>query len=540
MFTLVSRITGLAREIAIAWWLGNSWISSRLDYAFMIPNLFRRLFGEGALSAAFIPVFQQNLTTQGRERAEKLFGNVATLLTIILTTLTVILLLVIAGLWLFTEHTDKRTLTLALTALMVPYMIFVCLVALLSAMMNCLDRFGLPAFVPIILNIFQIAAIVFGRNVMSYWTDRQEIQVYAVGVGVLLSGVVQLAMMVRAMRRMGMHWRWDASLNDPDLRAILGMILPVIFGIGMLQFGAYFDGQVILMLSGEPGQTFTVAGHTIAYPLDDGDNSAVVRAQRLYQFPLGVLAISLATAAFPLFSRYAAEGNMLELGRSVTRGMCISIAEGLPCGIGMLVLAEPIVSVVLQRGDFSADDTIRTSHVLRMYCIGLWAYCAQQIILRAFYSLKDMTTPLKVMVAALGLNILMNVTLLWVPALNVGAFGLSTSVVWSATIVALCVIFAKRYGRIDSRQVMTTFMKSLVASLVMAAAAWSADRWLALPNKYAHLAMCLSVSVAVYVAAAYALKIGEVAEMLGMLRRKVGKKKAAAESASGSSNGGEV
>lgn len=504
----------------IAGWLGNSWINDRLSYAFQIPHLFRRLFGEGALSAAFIPILSENLTRHGTNRAARLFGNVATLLAVILTGTTLILLGALLAIWLVGKQDAYRQLTLALTAIMLPYMIFVCLVALFSSMLNCFDRFALPAFVPIILNAFQIAAVFVGRFEVGRWTDRTDVQVYAIAVGVLLAGVCQLGLMIRSVNRLGIGWRLDFSIRDPDLRRMMIMVVPVAMGLGVLQFGAWLDSQIILLLSAPSGESFGLFGRRLAYPLSEGSLAAVMYARRLYNFPLGVLAISLATAAFPMFSRYASTGDHKALSRSVSHALRIAIFEGVPCGVGMIVLAELVVQAVFERGRFSPEDTTQTAHILRMYCLGLWAYCAQHMILRAFYSLKDMVTPLRVMMVTLVLNIALNVTLVWIPSIGAGAFGLSTAIMCAVNVVVLSTIFARRFGGLDVRALLRSGAKTLLASGAMAAAVYAAKRQCGDLNKYAQLLTCLAIGIAVFGAGCYALRVRELREVLGLSKPK--------------------
>ncbi len=512
--TLISRITGLTRDVLIASWLGNSWIQDRLSYAFAIPHLFRRLFGEGALSSAFIPVLSEKLTKEGKEAAGKLFGNVATLLAIVLASLTAILLMIILGLSFIETDTIQTKLTLGLTAVMLPYMIFVCLVALFSGLLNCLDRFGLPAFMPIILNLFQISAVIFANYGLSRFGVPKYQQVYALGIAVLLAGVVQLAVMIWSVRKAGLKWGFDLSTDSPELKRIYQMILPVMLGLGILQIGAWFDNQVILSLTAGSSATFTIFGKTISYPLAEGALSSVTFARRLYNLPLGVLGIALATAAFPRFGIYAAEGNYEKLSESVSQALRQAIFQGLPSGVGLIVLANLIVRVVFQRGAFTAHNTSETAFVLKFYAIGLWAYCAHHIILRAFYSLNDMITPLRIMMFTMILNVAMNVTLLWLPALRQAVFGLSTAIMVTINVIILSMILSKRIGNLNSRAVIICAIKTFIAAMIMAGVVYITQSSLTQMNKYAELAICLAVGIIAFFSSAFLLKMPEVKELI--------------------------
>jgi len=517
LVTLVSRFFGLAREIAIAAYLGNSYINDRLAYAFAIPNLFRRLFGEGALSAGFIPVLNQWLHREGKSGAQQVFSAVASLLAVILAAMTVLLLGLIGLLYLFGQDSAQRHLTLGLTAVMLPYMIFVCLVALFAAMLNCLQRFALAAFVPIILSVFQIAAVIVAQTWISHFTDRVEQQVYVIAVAVLLAGVVQLLLVYIGLRRLGVRWQWCWRVRWQPVGRIATMMGPMMLGLGAFQFGAWLDSQVILMLSSPEGQQFSLFGWQIDYPLIEGSLSALDRARRLYTMPLGVLGIALATAAFPAFSRYAAANDHRALGGAVCDAMRVAVFEGLASGTAMILLAPLIVAVVFQRGNFSADNTVQTAYVLRFYCIGLWAYCLQPIILRGFYSMQDVITPLKVTAATLLLNLVLNLTLLWVPALKVAAFGLSTSITATLNVIILGWILSRRLGGISFVKLADSIWRTAVACVVMCAACYLTVRWFGqgLDNKYLLLGATMIVGTLTLLITSRLIGCKEPAEIIG-------------------------
>ena len=515
--TLLSRFFGLAREIVIAAWLGNSWINDRLTYAFAMPHLFRRLFGEGALSAGFIPVLQQWLHRQGKPAAQLVFSAVASLLVVILVVLTVLLMGMIGLVYLLGPQTVQLHLTLGLTAVMLPYMILVCLVALFAAMLNCLERFALAALVPVVLSIFQIAAVIAAQHWVSLFTDRIELQVYAVAVAVLLAGVVQLLLMVVGLGRLSVRWRWCWRIRWEPVTQIAVMTGPMMLGLGAFQFGAWLDNQIVIMLSGPAGQSFSLLGWQIAYPLIDGSLTALGYARRLYHLPLGVLAVALGTAAFPLFSRYAAADDKPSLAKAVGNTVRVAIFEGLASGSAMILLAPLIVKVVFQRSNFSAEHTAQTAHVLRFYCIGLWAYCALPIILRGFYSLRDMITPLKVTSATLVLNLILNLTLLWVPALRAGAFGLSTSITATLNAIILGWILSRRLGGIWGRggQLLSWLSRMTGTCAIMCAACYLVLYILeGSLNKYLLLAAVIIVGIVALLAGAKLLGCKEPAEVL--------------------------
>jgi len=518
LVTLGSRVTGLARDMLISAWLGNNWIQDRLNYAFLVPNIFRQLLGEGALSAAFIPVLSEKLTKESRESVGRLVGNVATVLAVLLIGLTCLLLLIIGGAWFFSARSAYSNLSAGLTAVMVPYMIFVCLVALFSGLLNCLDHFGIPAFMPVIINMSQVFGVIFAKYVLARHGVASEHQVYVIGVSVLLAGVVQIIWITRTVKKAGIRWGLHFSLADPDLRRIVVTMGPMIFGLGILQFSTWMDNQVMLSLTATTKQYFSVFGYQIKYPLEEGALSAVNLARRLYNFPVGVLGIALATAAFPAFSRLAASKDHTALADLVSKSLRLAIFEGLPTGIGLMVLSHLIVRVLIQRGHFTDQDTVQTAYVLRYYAIGIWAYCGHHVVVRAFYSLKDTVTPLRVLSKTITLTIIMNIVCLWIPSIREGIFGLSTSIMSSLNVIILGGILSRKIGSLHFREIMATTVKTLMASGLMALGVYLTEAYLPVHNKYLMLLACLLVAAVVFFPCCWALKIQEAREFLSRSR----------------------
>ncbi len=517
VITLISRITGLIRDVLIAWWLGNSWIQDRLAYAFAIPHLFRRLFGEGALSAAFIPVFTGKLSKENKEAAWKLLNNIATVLAFILISITGVLFAIIVIFWWISDKTIQTNLTLSLTGMMVPYMIFVCLVALFSAVLNCFGRFGLPAFMPIILNIFQIVGVIIANLFLSRFGVPKYKQVYIIGFAVLLAGLTQIVVIILSCKRLGFTLKPDFSIKNPELRHITKLMLPMIAGLGVMQFAGWLDNQIILSLTATTDPVFRIFGYSVSYPLREGALSAVTFARRLYNLPLGVLGIAIATAAFPAFSRHSAEGNYQLLREDITKAFNLAIFQGLPAGIGLIILAEPIVRVIFEHGAFTEYHTQETALVLRFYAIGMWAYFAQHIILRGFYSLNDTITPLKVMCFTLIINIAMNLTLLWIPSLRQGVFGLSTAVMIMVNVVILGKMLADKIGGINLKPIFICFTKTIFACLIMSVfVLWS--KKLPIDNRYVGLAIYLLVGIVTFGASSYILRIKEFGQITKIIK----------------------
>lgn len=469
--TLLSRITGLARDIVMNRYYGQGWVQDAFNYGFQVPNLFRRLFGEGALAAVFIPVFTDVLESKGRDRAWVLLGRVTGIMTLVLIALLLILEGVALVAYWMSDGREMTNLQIGLTAVMLPFMVGVCIVALFSSILNCLHHFTVPALLPIVLNMLNmigvtnIGPLFFGPHI--------ERQVYGVAICVLFSSVLQLLMIIPTLRRFGVQFKLSLNWHDEDMRTILKMFVPIMLGQGVLLFNVFFDAQICTMFTRGPGdpETFTFLGFTLRYPLTEGAFSAVTNAQRLYQFPLGVLAISLATAAFPMFSRFASKADMPGLRGAVTQALRLAIFLGLPSGLIMVILREPIITLLFEHGRFSHEATVRAADVLMWYGFGMAAYCCQHILLRGFYSLKDTLTPMWISCYLVIINAVMNVVLLW--WVGESAFGMSTTLTSFLHVLISSQFLRRRMkGRMGARAIVTAAAKVAAATAAACAVAY--------------------------------------------------------------------
>ncbi|MBN2563247.1 MAG: murein biosynthesis integral membrane protein MurJ [Phycisphaerae bacterium] len=477
--TFASRITGLARDVVLNHVYGQGWVQDAYNYGFLIPNLFRRLFGEGALSAVFVPTFTDVLDKRGQPVAWLLLGRVAGFMALGLAILTILLELGVLAVWHFAPGGQMRSLQIGLTAVMMPFMVGVCMLALFSSILNCVQHFTVPALLPCVLNIMIIIGVLAVGPAVG---DALEEQIYGVAVCVLVASVIQLAIIMPVLRAHGVRFRLSSSWTDPELRHMGRTFLPVLLGQGVLLFNVFFDAQICTFLTQGPEDpaTGSFLAWQFKYPLEEGALSAVNNAQRLYQFPLGVLAISLATAAFPLFSLYASRGEMGSLRSSVAQSLRLAVFVGLPSGVIMILLAEPIVSLLFQHGRFGPEQTLRAARVLQWYGLGMTAFCCQHILLRAFYSLKDTLTPMWISCYLVSLSIAMNLTLVWHAGIREMVFGISTTIA-SCLHVCISVWLLRRRmeGRIGARAIAASVGRTVVASAVAGLAAWALLRWTA-------------------------------------------------------------
>ncbi|MBS3763851.1 MAG: murein biosynthesis integral membrane protein MurJ [Planctomycetes bacterium] len=472
--TFFSRILGLVRDVAFAAIFADSMVADAFFFAWRVPNLFRRLFGEGALSSALIPVFTEYLELKSRRAAWKLAWVVATatlgvlLACLLLGEAFIVLLPRVAPL------SERWRLTFLLTGLLLPYMVFICLTALAGAILNSLKHFFSPAAAPVLLNLCWIVALVL---VAPHVATTMRGKIFVVVGGILVAGVCQLILQVFALVRKGFPLRPAFNLQHPGLRRVVVTMAPIVAGMAAFQLNVLFDGVIAIGLAAPEGvETFTVFGATVAYPLEIGANSVLAYASRLMQFPLGVFGIALATAIFPALSARAAREEWEGFSDTVTHGLGAVLVVGIPAGAGLIILGGPVVELLFEHGRFGNEATVRTVSALIAYAVGIWAYCALHILNRAFYGVQDPHTPVKIAVGAVVVNLALNLTLIWF----LGAAGLALSTAISAALQVSLLTFLLHRGvaPLDMGHLVKVLAKTLLATLFMAAVCYIALRFL--------------------------------------------------------------
>ncbi len=464
--TALSRIFGLVRDIAYGHFFGAGQLLDAWIIAFRIPNLSRRLFGEGAASASFIPVYSEALHNEP-EQAAKLLNTVVTVLFVILASL---VLLGEAGIWLyykFFANTDETQLILSLSSIMLPYMLFVCLVAILAGILNVHRHFAMPAFAPIVLNIFIIGTILFTAWLLKF--DSRQ-QLFCVAVAVLVAGIVQIAIQIRPLHNSGVSIRPAWQIQSESFRKVILLMGPMIIGLTVTQINTLADDLIAWWFSGsvEKGSFFELLGHQIAYPMSRGSVSHLYYAQRLYQLPLGVLGISLATAIFPVMSADAARKDFTALRLTISRGICGTVFIALPATIGIIIVAEPLIAAAFQHGQFTSEDTKMVVRTLDFYALGLCGYFAQQVLARAFYSMQDSKMPMRSALVAVVANFLLNLTLIWF--LGRAGLAAATAICAYIQVVILTIVLRRRLGPGVLDGLPVTVIKTFIATLIMSLA----------------------------------------------------------------------
>jgi len=516
VLTMLSRICGLVREAAISA-LGATKTMGAFRVAFSIPNLFRRLFGEGAVSAAFVPVFTEVARKEGWNKARSVLANVAGLLAVLLGTIVVVGELVLLGVLMFAPQSvldaQHMGLTVQLTMIVLPFMLTVCLLAIGSAALNCKGHFAYPAFAPIMLNIFLI-----GAAMTIHYLDlgQSRAGLYLLCASVLGAGVTQIVGVLWLLKRFDLAAMLTLRPVLAPSRRVAALALPMLVPLGVMQFSAFFDRIYAHILSGG------ILGAGVVTWFEN--------ANRLYQFPMAILGISLATAVFPLFSRYAADNDLDALRGTVNRALRLSLFMGIPAGAALFVLAEPTMAVIFRRGKFYTPDAIQAAYILRMYCLGMWAYFCNHILLRTFFAQKDTRTPLRVSVILALVNMAMVCGLVFTP-LKGGAMGLATATTARISTFVFAWILRSRWGRIGLKSIIASLGRIFIASGAMCGAIVGGMAMMmtgpldAASNTRAALTLlvCIPVGTIAFLVAAWILRSTELGELWEALTHRTAK-----------------
>lgn len=407
--TMLSRITGLIREFLIARAFGASAYTDAFFIAFRIPNLLRRLFAEGAFSQAFVPILAQYKNQKGEAATKLLVDHVATILiwTLLLTTAVgiaaspVVVFLMASG---FQDDPAVFDTSVAMTRLMFPYIVFMSFVALSGGILNTWREFKVPAFTPVLLNLSFIAAALALAPYL-------EQPIYALAIAVIVGGMLQIAIQIPALRRVGMlprlSIRIGPALADPGVRRVLSQMVPATFAVSV--------AQISLMINSN------IASH-----LERGSVSWLSYADRLMELPIGLLGVALGTILLPSLSKAHSEGDTDEYSALLDWGLRLTFLLALPAAVAMAVLAEPITATLFHYGKFDAHSLEMTARALLAYGVGLIGLILVKILAPGFYARQDIRTPVKIAIGVLIATQLMN--LMFVPmfahaglALSIGA-----------------------------------------------------------------------------------------------------------------------
>jgi len=510
LFTGGSRLLGLVREMLMANFFGTSLATSAFVVAFRIPNLFRRLFGEGALSAAFIPVFTEALEKEGHDAANELAGKVMSMLTAALTMLVIGGIALVTLLLAYGDFEPKWRLTLLLLRIMLPYMLFICLVAFCMAVLNSFLHFALPAATPIILNVVWILALVF---VCPRMGNTPCEQVYGIALGILAAGALQLLVQFPLLLKHKVSPRMSFAWRDDHVRRILLLMGPAAIGMGIIQLNVCIDGVLAMWAA-------------IWAP------AAMTFAERLIYLPLGVFATAMGTVLLPTFSRQAARDRHSQILTTLSSAAHNLMLVMIPASVGLIALGVPIVRLVFERGEFDAESTIQTARALWFYAPGLVIFSLEKLLVPAFYAMQDTRTPLRVGLWTVALNFVLNLTfvLTWPTPYKHAGLALATVMAHGVNCACLAVILTRRIGSPGWARIGASALRVLLAAIVMGVVAWQAHRLLAtalagtsFPAPAARLiavGASMAAAVAVYATMAFLLLRSKLTSLIRNLRRR--------------------
>lgn len=478
--TLISRLFGYIRDMIIADLFGARAAADAFFVAFRIPNLLRRFTAEGALTAAFIPVYTEALERDGRLGAFPIISNLLTILTAILAILTAggvifapwIVKLIAPG---FTHDQDIYELTTLLTRIMFPYLLVISIAATLMAALNSMGRFFIPAIAPALLNISIIACAL-----LLY--DMFDEPVMALAVGVVIGGALQMAVQIPSLIRLGYRYIPSFDLKDAATRKIATLMIPAAFGMAVAEINVFVD---------------TV----LASLLPEGSISYLFYGNRLVQFPLGVFGVAVGIAALPTMSAEVAKGNAGKLVELLSHSMRLILFVSVPSTIGLIILADPIINTLFERGRFDETARAGAALALTLYAVGLVAFAGVKVTVSAFYSLQDTSTPTRVAAWCMALNVALN--LLLMGPLQHGGLALATSIASMANILALLWLLRKRLGSIDGYNIARSGAVMLTASVIMGGAVFGYTAQFyrysdVLTTKAFHLFSAIGIGILVY------------------------------------------
>ena len=505
---MTSRVLGVARETVLAALFGAGNQMDAFNVAFRIPNLMRDLFAEGAMSAAFVPAFTRRLATRPREEAWRLGNQVINAI----GALTVIC--VVAG-WVFAPALarmfapkyaavpGKLELTALLARIMLPFLTMIAVSVAMMGMLNSLRRFFIPALSPAMFNVATIFAAFAFTPLMPRvgWPP-----VAAIALGTLLGGLGQILLQWPLLRREGWRYRLEFGWRDEGLREVLLVMAPGTFGLAAVQVNVFVNTW-------------------LATSQGTGAVSWLNYAFRVMYLPIGLFGVSIGTAVLPEISRHAAVTDIAAMRRTVSSALRLMMMLNIPATIGLIVLARPVVSLLLERGQFGAADTAATAAALTFYAPGLLGYSAVKIASPSFYALRDSRTPVFASAIAVVTNVLLNLMLIRV--LGFRGLALGTALASALNAVLLLWLLRGRLGGLEGRRNARALMSISAASLAMGVSVWLVDSWLEslLPGsstliKATRVFVAISAGLVVLTAAARVLGIEEFDEMVRRISRK--------------------
>ncbi len=439
--------------------------------------------------------------------------------------------------WMFLEPDmlPDRMLTLRLTAIMLPYVLLICGTAFLSGILQVHRRFGPPAFAPVLLNVCHIAVVLVGASLLglhgrnagasaAHVAALQTTLAYWLAFFVLVAGALQWMVLLPALRASGFRFKVVPHFWTPMVRRMIKLTVPVAMGAGVLQLSVLLDKGISMALmqgvdsAGHVVDHFDFFGRHIRYPMEMGAPARLNLAQFLYQFPLGVFAIALATAIFPSLAGDALEKDRDRFRSSLRGGIEATLWEGIPASLGLILVRGPAVRLLFQHGHITAHDADLIGQSVLYYSGAIWAFSLLQIVNRAYYAIHDTMTPLVMSIINIVLNLVVEIPLLW--WLGEAAMAVGTLVSFAIQAVVMLVMLDRKIGGLELRKTVKPVMKMIAAAAAMGLSCWGVQKLPMYPHAYGRLSwliqagLLMTVGAGVYVGACAMMGLGVMAQFM--------------------------
>ncbi len=504
---MCSRVLGLVREQVFAGMFGAGTANDAFVVAFRIPNLLRDLFGEGALSAAFVTVFSDYDTNSTAERTWRLASNVLVFFAIALSVITLTGIFFADPLvnFLASDYRDipeKTALTVKLTRIMMPFLVCISLAAVVMGMLNTKGRFFVPAMAS---SFFNLGSIIGGVALSFYLPKFGHQPIVGMAVGTLIGGILQLSIQLPALAKTGFRFFPHLNLKDPGLQRILRLMIPATIGLSATQINLFINTR-------------------FASSCIEGSVSWLQYAFRLVQLPIGVFGVAFSIAAMPLLAKHAAKKDIEGMKETFVSSLLMVFSMTIPASGGLILLSEPIISLIFERGAFTTLDTVATAQALSLYSIGLFAYSANKILVPAFYALEDTRFP----VIASFLAVLTNIILinLFIDHFQHKAIALSMSCTMLINFLFLSSFLYKKMNGFPVRYLVKGIFKIVLATLLMCVFliaikpiifSWLSGNFL---QQLLSIGATITVAVSVYAICLHFLKLPELATITRKIQQR--------------------
>ncbi|MFZ6016765.1 MAG: murein biosynthesis integral membrane protein MurJ [Nitrospirota bacterium] len=501
--TFISRILGYVKDMILAKFFGATGIADTFFVAFRIPNLLRELFAEGSMSSALIPVLTEHQTKQGIEETKRLVRITFTFILIFIGSICIVGIIFAPAIVTaiapgFLDMPEKFSLTILLTRIMFPFLLFISLAALVMGALNTRRIFFIPSLAPAMLNIAIITMVLL-------LAPKMEQPIVAVAIGVALGGFIQFAFQLPSFFKNGYSLVPEHDFRHPGLKKMSILILPATMGMAVAQINIFIS---------------TI----LASYLPEGSITYLYYSMRLIQFPIGIFGVAMGMAVLPTLSEHAVKGEFDRLRDDFSFALRLLFFITIPAMAGLIALREPIVNILFQRGEFDYIATVGTAQALLFYSIGIWSIVGVRVVTATFYSIQDTKTPVKVAVVALAMNVILSIILM--KPLKHGGLALANAISSGVNFILLFYFLRQRLKRVDVKRIVNSLIKISIASALMGFLGWfllHGELWQHSGKsieKAFYLSGIIVLCAGIYFFMSYLFKSEELWHVIEMIKRK--------------------